>query len=215
MSWYRPHLETSLGLLQRAGLSPGSRVIDVGAGASTLVDDLVALGVAHVTVLDLSAKALSLARARVGERVDQVTWLPGDLLTVPLPRGGFDLWHDRAVLHFLTDAGDALRYAQRAAEALRPGGYAVIGGFAPDGPERCSGLTVARRSPEEVAALLGPEFRLLDSIVAVALKEGAELTDAELTKAITDAGYTVVAIRRGDVPLQAIRDRVSREADDE
>jgi SAM-dependent methyltransferase len=162
VSWYRPHLDTSLMLLRRAGLSSDSRVIDVGAGASTLVDDLLALGVAHVTVLDLSAQALALARARVGDRGDQVAWIPGDLLTTPLSLAGYDLWHDRAVLHFLTDAGDALRYAQQAARALRPGGHAVIGGFAPDGPERCSGLTVARRSPEEVAALLGPEFRLID-----------------------------------------------------
>jgi len=162
VSWYRPHLETSLRLLGQVGLSSTSRVIDVGSGASTLVDDLVTLGVAHVTVLDLSAHALSAARARLGERGDQVTWLPGDLLTTLLPQAGFDLWHDRAVLHFLTDAGDASRYAQQVAWALRPGGHAVIGGFAPDGPERCSGLTVARRSAEEVAALLGPEFRLVD-----------------------------------------------------
>ncbi|OHE79447.1 MAG: hypothetical protein A2X76_05140 [Lysobacterales bacterium GWF1_69_6] len=100
VSWYRPHLDTSLMLLRRAGLSAASRVIDVGAGASTLVDDLVALGVAHVTVLDLSTQALSVALNRVGERGDQVTWLPGDLLTMPLPQAGFDLWHDRAVLHF-------------------------------------------------------------------------------------------------------------------
>lgn len=164
VSWYRPHLETSLALLHQAGLSPSSRVIDVGAGASTLVDDLVERGVALVTVLDLSDQALSVARARIGERAGQVTWLAADLLTAPLPEGGFDLWHDRAVLHFLTDPSDAERYARQAFRAIRPGGRAVIGGFAPNGPERCSGLPVARRSPEDVATLLGPGFRLLGQV---------------------------------------------------
>lgn len=164
VSWYRPHLETSLALLRRAGLSPASRVIDVGAGASTLVDDLLELGVGHVTVLDLSAQALSLARARIGEHAGSVTWLAADLLAAPLPEGAFDLWHDRAVLHFLIDPDDVARYAQQAFRAIRPGGRAVIGGFAPDGPDRCSGLPVAHRSPEEVASLLGPAFRLLDTL---------------------------------------------------
>ena len=162
VSWYRPHLDTSLGLLRRAGLSPASRVIDVGGGASTLVDDLIGFGVAHVTVLDLSAHALSVARERLGERADNVEWLAADLLAAPLTEAGFDLWHDRAVLHFLTDPEAAAQYARQAARAIGPGGHAVIGGFAPDGPERCSGLLVARRSAEDIAALLGPAFRLVE-----------------------------------------------------
>lgn len=162
VSWYRPHLEVSLALLQRAGLAPGTRVIDVGGGASTLVDDLLALGVRDVTVLDLSGTALATARARLGARGDSVQWLAGDLLELDLPPAGFDLWHDRAVLHFLT-APDALRrYAEQAARAVRVGGHAVIGGFAPDGPERCSGLPVARRSAADIAALLAPAFRLAE-----------------------------------------------------
>jgi SAM-dependent methyltransferase len=162
VSWYRPHLETSLDLLRRAGLSPLSRVIDIGGGASTLVDDLVGLGVAEITVLDLSAQSLLVARERLGERAEAVNWLAADVLTAPLIEAGFDLWHDRAVLHFLTDPADAAHYARQAALAIRPGGHAVIGGFAPHGPDRCSGLPVARRSADDIAALLGPAFRLVE-----------------------------------------------------
>lgn len=189
VSWYRPHLETSLALLQRAGLSPASRVIDVGAGASTLVDDLVESGVAHVTVLDLSAQALSVARARVGDRAGQVAWLAADLLTVTLPEGGFDLWHDRAVLHFLTDPEDVARYARQALRAIRQGGHAVIGGFAPNGPERCSGLPVSRRSPEQVASLLGPGFRLLD-----------HLHESHVTPGGSDQAFAWALLRRESEP---------------
>lgn len=162
VSWFRPHLDMSLALLERAGLAPDSRVIDVGGGASTLVDDLLARGTERVTVLDLSAKALAVARTRLGERAGPVHWLAGDLVEIDLPPAGYDLWHDRAVLHFLTDPAAAERYAAVAAKAIRPGGSAVIGGFAPDGPEKCSGLLVARRSADDVAALLGPSFRLVE-----------------------------------------------------
>jgi SAM-dependent methyltransferase len=161
VSWFRPHLETSLELLEAAGLSPATRIIDVGGGASTLVDDLLDRGVTAVTVLDLSSQALAVARERLGGRGAGVTWLAQDLLTAALPAAGFDLWHDRAVLHFLTEPAAAGHYAAQAAHALRPGGHAVIGGFAPDGPERCSGLDVARRSVEDIASLMGPGFELV------------------------------------------------------
>lgn len=159
VSWFRPHLDTSLALLGQGGLSQASRVIDVGGGASTLVDDLLALGLRDVTVLDLSSRALAVARERLGTRGEGVQWRVGDILAVALPEAGFDLWHDRAVLHFLTGPDAAAGYAAQAARAVRPGGFAVIGGFAPDGPERCSGLVVARRSAEDIAALMGPAFR--------------------------------------------------------
>lgn len=161
VSWYRPHLEVSLALLQAGGLSPASRVIDVGGGASTLVDDLLDRGAAAITVLDLSAAALAVSRERLGARATAVDWRVGDLLTEDLPAAGYDLWHDRAVLHFLVDPADAARYAVQAAHAVAPGGHAVIGGFAPDGPEKCSGLPVARRSAADVAALLGDAFTLV------------------------------------------------------
>lgn len=161
VSWYRPHLDVSLELLDLAGLSAGSRLIDVGGGASTLVDDLLARGLRDITVLDVSGQALALARQRLGDRQAGVTWIAADVLTVALPGQAYDLWHDRAVLHFLTDPADATRYAAQAARAVRAGGHAVVAGFAPDGPERCSGLPVARRSAEDIAAILAPSFRLL------------------------------------------------------
>ncbi len=163
LSWFRPHLDVSLELLTRAGMNKDSRVIDVGGGAATLVDDLLACGLRHLSVLDVSEQALAIARDRLGPRSKQVTWYAGDLLRVQLPAAGFDLWHDRAVLHFLTDPADAARYAATAADAVTAGGHAVIAGFAPDGPERCSGQPVVRRSTEEMAALMAPAFVLVES----------------------------------------------------
>jgi SAM-dependent methyltransferase len=144
-------------------LNSTSRLIDIGGGASTLVDDLLDVGLTELTVLDLSPAALAISRDRLGERAACVRWLAADMLQVDLPPGAYDLWHDRAVLHFLTTAEQTARYAAQASHAIAVGGHAVIGGFAPDGPERCSGLTVARRSPDEVAALLGPTFRLVET----------------------------------------------------
>jgi len=161
VSWYRPQLAVSLELLELAGLSAESRLIDVGGGASTLVDDLIARGLKGITILDVSRAALAVARQRLGERARDVTWLVTDLLQAELPEGGFDLWHDRAVLHFLADPADTARYAAQAARAIRTGGHAVISGFAPDGPERCSGLPVARRSAGDIAAILAPAFHLV------------------------------------------------------
>lgn len=160
VSWFCAHLDISLSLLEQAGLSPGSRIIDIGGGASTLVDDLIERGVRKVTVLDVSAAALSVARERLGARAIGVQWIAADIARVDLSIAGYDLWHDRAVLHFLVDQDDAQAYARRVAQSLVMGGYAVIGGFAPDGPERCSGLAVMRRSAQDIANLLGPDFSL-------------------------------------------------------
>lgn len=163
VSWYRDHLDMSLRLLAESGLDATSRAIDVGGGASTLVDDLLDLGIGAITVLDLSAASLQVARARLGARAEQVTWLTGDATQVALPEAAFTHWHDRAVMHFLTDPIDIIAYAAQAARTVAPGGHAVIGGFAPDEPERCSGLPVARRSPEDIAAALGPTFELIST----------------------------------------------------
>lgn len=163
VSWYRAHLEQSLALLRQAGLDAHSRVIDVGGGASTLVDDLIAAGVRDISVLDLSAQALAIARERLGDAADNVDWLVGDVLVIAFPRARFDLWHDRAVSHFISDDDMAGAYARQAADAIASGGHAVIAGFAPDGPERCSGLPVARRSADDIARLLGAPFTLIDS----------------------------------------------------
>ena len=161
VSWFRPHLDVSLRLLDEAGLSARSRVIDVGGGASTLVDDLLARGVTDITVLDLAEEALAVARQRLGDRGANVRWLAADATRVELPPAGYDLWHDRAVLHFLVEADAAAAYVAQVRKSLASGGHLVIGGFAPDGPDRCSGLPVARRSAAEVAALFGRDFTLL------------------------------------------------------
>ena len=161
VSWYQPHLQLSLQLLTEAGLTASSRLIDVGGGASTLVDDLLEHGLCDVSVLDVSDEALSHARRRLGERGTLVRWYVGDVLELALPPEGFDFWHDRAVLHFLSDPEDAARYVRIAARTLTAGGHAVIAGFAPEGPERCSGLQVARRSAEDIAALFAPAFTLV------------------------------------------------------
>ena len=161
VSWYRPHLDVSIELLELAGLSADSRVIDIGGGASTLVDDLLDRGVRELSVLDVSGEALAIARNRLGDQAKEVNWYCADVLHAVLPAGGFDLWHDRALFHFLTEPTDAARYAQLAADAVRIGGYAVIGGFAPDGPERCSGLPVARRSAEDLAGIFASRFSLV------------------------------------------------------
>lgn len=163
VSWYRDHLDASLALLNQAELGADSRIIDVGGGASTLVDDLLEHGVQSVSVLDLSAASLDVARARLGHSADHVTWLTGDVTRLELAPAAYTHWHDRAVLHFLTDPTDVLAYADQAACAVQSRGYAVIGGFAPDGPERCSGLPVAKRSAPDIATALGSAFRLLAS----------------------------------------------------
>lgn len=163
VSWFTPHLTSSLELLKLAGLTAASRVIDVGAGASTLVDDLVVMGVTSVTALDISGAALNIARQRLGSRASGVRWLPIDILKAELPDGGFDIWHDRAALHFLTDSNDAARYAELAGRALTYGGHAIIGGFGVNGPTQCSQLPVMRRDPEDIANLFGPKFALIEA----------------------------------------------------
>ena len=162
MSWYRPHLDASLRLLQKHGLTASSSLIDVGGGASTLVDDLLAGGLERMTVLDLADEALDVARTRLGPHAGRVDWIVGDVTTAPLPSAMFDFWHDRAVLHFLTDDSAARAYAVAASRAIKPGGIAVVSGFAPDGPAKCSGLVVARRSANDIAAVLGSSFELID-----------------------------------------------------
>jgi SAM-dependent methyltransferase len=163
VSWYRARLEVSLELLVAAGLSPSSRVIDIGGGASTLVDDLLNFGVRALTVVDLSPASLDIARRRLGPRAEHVNWLAADITTLELAEASFDLWHDRAALHFLTAPEAAQAYVRSATRALASGGHAVIGCFAADGPEKCSGLPVVRRDPDDIAALFGAAFTLVDS----------------------------------------------------
>ncbi|MBV1851808.1 class I SAM-dependent methyltransferase [Catellatospora tritici] len=151
VSWYQDEPATSLRLLSAAGTRPGSSVIDVGGGASTLVDALLERGVTDVTVLDVAESALGVARRRLGDRAGVAHWMARDLLTwSPLRRYG--VWHDRAVFHFLTAPADRDRYRRVLEAALAPHGQAVLGVFAPDGPQTCSGLPVARYDAQELAA---------------------------------------------------------------
>ena len=163
VSWFQPHLSLSLQLLERAGLSHSTRIIDIGAGTSTLIDDLLARDVQAVTALDICAAALQVTRDRLGERAGRVRWIVSDVTELDLPPSSIDIWHDRATLHFLTDPRDVDAYVQVASRVIAPGGHAVIGGFASDGPEQCSLLPVVRRDPEQIAALFAKEFALVEA----------------------------------------------------
>ncbi len=160
VSWYRPHLETSLQWIKFPCLSRDSRIIDVGGGASTLVDDLTSEGFHSITVLDLSRKALELARERLGERGKVITWIDGDITSITLPAGYYDLWHDRAVFHFLITPEQRQSYKKNLLKALKPGGDLVLAVFAPEAPPRCSGLPVKRYTALELENIFGPEFEL-------------------------------------------------------
>ena len=160
VSWFQPHAEQSLRLIRQTGLAPTASIIDVGGGASTLVDDLLDDGFRHVTVLDVSGVALAAARARLGERAASVTWLEADITQVALPRNAYDLWHDRAVFHFLTSDRDRQAYVAAVQRAVKPGGYVIVATFAEDGPLQCSGLPVVRYSPSALHAEFGATFSL-------------------------------------------------------
>jgi len=161
VSWYQPVPAQSLSLIERAGLAAGAAVIDVGGGASTLVDHLLARGL-KPAVLDIAAGAIARARSRLGDRARAVEWFEADVREFAPPHR-FALWHDRAVFHFLTDASDRARYLQTLDRALAADGQVVLATFALDGPERCSGLPVARYNAESLAAELAPELVLLES----------------------------------------------------
>jgi len=163
LTWHQPHLQSSLDLIQRAAVGLQARLIDVGGGDSTLVDDLLALGFVRPTVLDISTVALQRARERLGGCVAQVEWIEGDITQISLPLAAFDLWHDRAVFHFLTDPTDRQRYVHTVQTALEPGGHLVIATFAQDSPEKCSGLEVVRYSPDSLWRELGKDFQLRNS----------------------------------------------------
>lgn len=163
VSWYQKYPALSLDLIEHTGLGPDAAIIDVGAGASVLADHLLAQGYRHLTLLDLAAEALQVTRDRLGPQAQSVTWIVGDITTIPLPSHHYDIWHDRAVFHFLTDPILQEKYVQQVRHALKPGGHLIIATFAPDGPERCSGLTVARYDADTLQAVLGHVFELQES----------------------------------------------------
>jgi len=163
VSWYQLHPTLSLQHIRNTGVAKSGQVIDVGGGASTLVDHLLGDGFENVTVLDISDAALEVARQRLGERAKLVTWLEADITKVTLPHHTFDIWHDRAVFHFLTIPADRKRYVDAVRHAVKPGGHVIVATFASDGPDHCSGLEVARYNPESLHDEFGADFELLDS----------------------------------------------------
>ncbi len=186
-SWYRPHLDASLRWIDGLDLAPDTPVIDVGGGRSTLVDDLLDRGFSDVTVLDLSDAALAQSRERLGERASSVHWQAGDIIEVELPEAKFGLWHDRAVFHFLVEDEAQQRYVERAARAIRFGGDMIVATFAADGPERCSGLPVARYDADALAARFAPHFERLDAD-----------RDVHRTPFDTEQPFTYLLLRRHD-----------------
>lgn len=161
-SWFQQDPRVSLELIEQTAAHQDARIIDIGCGASRLVDALVFGGYTEVTVLDLSETALSTVRARIGDAANHVSWIAADV-TRWAPSRAYDLWHDRAAFHFLTNPDERTAYVDRLTTALAPEGHAIIGTFAMDGPNRCSNLPVERYDAARLSAALGPGFRLIDS----------------------------------------------------
>jgi len=162
VSWFQQRPDVSLALIQATGIDATARFIDIGGGASTLVDFLLDAGYQELSVLDIAHSAIAQAKRRLGERADKVKWIECDI-TKFSPAIAFDLWHDRAVFHFLCDEADRSSYLQVLRHALRPGGQVIIATFNLDGPEKCSGLDIMRYSPETMSAALGEAFQLIET----------------------------------------------------
>jgi ubiquinone/menaquinone biosynthesis C-methylase UbiE len=161
VSWYQEHADLSIRLIEQTGLSKDAAIIDVGGGASTLVDDLLAGTYSNLTVLDVSAAALSAAQERLRTGAAMVKWIEADITCVHLASNAFDLWHDRAAFHFLTSPEQRAAYIENAVRALKHGGYLIIATFAEGGPVQCSGLPVVRYTCNHLRATLGPMFTLV------------------------------------------------------
>ena len=163
VSWYRPHLETSLALIEKAAPDRSASVIDVGGGESTLVDDLLARGYENINVLDISQTAIEANRKRLPKASERVHWLVADITEVELETFAYNVWHDRAVFHFLTTANDRVAYVRQVARAVKPGGHVIVSTFGPEGPTKCSGLDVVRYDAASLHRQFGLDFRLLGS----------------------------------------------------
>jgi SAM-dependent methyltransferase len=187
VSWYRPHLERSLAFIEEAQLPRTAAIIDVGGGASTLVDDLLDRGFTDVTVLDISPTAIAHARRRLGARASAVTWLTGDITEIELPERRYSFWHDRAVFHFLTDPDARRRYVAAVRRSLTIGGRILVATFGPSGPTQCSGLAVARYTADGLVDQFGHEFTKVGSA-----------TETHVTPWGTEQEFTYCCCRMGD-----------------
>jgi 2-polyprenyl-3-methyl-5-hydroxy-6-metoxy-1,4-benzoquinol methylase len=162
-SWYRPHLELSLGLIRRAAPEHSASIIDVGGGESTLVDDLIEQGYQNITVLDISRIAIEKTQQRLGAASSHVRWQVADIANTQLERAAYNVWHDRAVFHFLTTPDARMAYVRQVANAVKHGGHVIVSTFGPEGPTKCSGLDVVRYDSETLHREFGVHFTLLDS----------------------------------------------------
>ncbi|MGH9717386.1 MAG: class I SAM-dependent methyltransferase [Candidatus Acidiferrales bacterium] len=163
LSWYSVHLETSLALIERASGNHSASIIDVGGGESTLVDDLLARGYQNITVLDISQTAVDVAKKRLKEAAKHIHWITTDITKVDLAPSAYDVWHDRAVFHFLTSTEQRAAYVKTVARAVKRGGHVIVGTFGPEGPTKCSGLDVMRYDAESLHDQFGLRFRLVES----------------------------------------------------
>lgn len=175
VSWHQEDPARSLELIARSGVGVDAPIIDVGGGSSRLVDGLVDRGYTNLSVLDLSATALAYARERLGSHARVVDWIEADVTEYPF-EGSFDVWHDRAVFHFLIESADQDRYATQLATAVRPGGHAILATFSLDGPEQCSGLPVQRYSRESMSLAVGRSFE------TISFEEEAHITPTGVTQ---------------------------------
>jgi ubiquinone/menaquinone biosynthesis C-methylase UbiE len=163
VSWYRPHLEVSFALIERAAHAPSAAIIDVGGGESTLVDDLLLHGYRNITVLDLSQTAIGVTKKRLGGGAEKVRWLVADVTQIDLEPSAYEVWHDRAVFHFLTAPERRIAYVRQVVRTVKRGGHVIVGTFGHEGPEKCSGLEVARYDAESLHSEFGAHFRLVES----------------------------------------------------
>lgn len=163
VSWYRRHLETSLSLIERSAPDRNASIIDVGGGESTLVDDLLARGFKNVTVLDISQTAIDVTKKRLGAAAEKVHWVAADITQTLLKPRAYDVWHDRAVFHFLTSPQQRRAYVRQATLAVKPGGSVIVSTFGPAGPTKCSGLNVVRYDTDSLHNEFGAHFQLVES----------------------------------------------------
>ena len=175
VSWYQKEPALSLQLIDNTGISTDAAIIDIGGGASTLVDHLNERNYKHLAILDISGNALAYAKERLASAADEIEWFESDITTFQSPHQ-FDLWHDRAVFHFLTEGNDRKRYVKTLKQTLKPGGHLIMAAFAIGGPSKCSGLDIVQYDAEKLLAELGSDFTLVeeDSEVHVTPTEKAQ-----------------------------------------